>query len=95
VERVISSNVITKNAKTLAQTIEAEIKEKMNRGRKNSNHYELSYLLSRVGRDSDSLWALLSGDQISVWARFSAPVQTGSGAHPTADTMINGSLSRG
>jgi len=27
-----------------------------------------------------------------VWARFSAPVQTGPGAHPASCTMITGSL---
>ena len=36
-----------------------------------------------------------SGDRIQVGARFSAPVQTGPGAHPASYTMGNGSLSRG
>jgi hypothetical protein len=36
------------------------------------------YDLLRVGR---------SGDRISVGARFSAPVQTGYGAHPASYTM--------
>jgi len=31
-------------------------------------------------------------DRIPVWARFSAPVQTGPGAHPASCTMITGSL---
>jgi hypothetical protein len=35
-----------------------------------------------VGRYSDSLRAGCSGDRIAVGARFSTPVQTGSGAHP-------------
>jgi len=35
-----------------------------------------------VGWDSDLLQAGRSGDGIPVGARFSAPVQTGPGAHP-------------
>ena len=31
-----------------------------------------------------------SGDQIPVWARFSAPIQTGPGAHPASYTMGTG-----
>jgi hypothetical protein len=46
---------------------------------------QYSYLL-RAGRP---------GDRILVWVRFSAPVQTGSGAHPASYTMGTGSLSRG
>jgi len=47
------------------------------------------------GRDksvgiSDSLWAGWSGDRIPLGARFSAPVQTGPGAHPASYTMGNG-----
>ena len=34
----------------------------------------------------------LSGDQIPVGARFSAPVQTGPGAHPASCTIRNGSF---
>jgi hypothetical protein len=56
-------------------------------------------LLLPVGRDtcrySYSLRASRSGDQIPVGARFSAPVQTGPGAHPSSYTMGNGSLSWG
>jgi len=33
-----------------------------------------------------------SGDRIPVGARFSAPVQTGPGAHPASSTMGNGSF---
>jgi len=36
-----------------------------------------------------------SGDRISVGARFSAPVQTGPGAHPASNTMDMVSLSHG
>jgi len=34
-----------------------------------------------------------SGDRIPVEARFSAPVQTGPGAHPASCTMDTGSFS--
>jgi len=43
--------------------------------------------------NSDSLWALLSGNRIPVGARFSAPVQSGSEAHPASYTMDTVSLS--
>ena len=36
---------------------------------------------------SDWLRAWRAGDRIPVWARFSAPVQTGPEAHPTSCTM--------
>ena len=36
-----------------------------------------------------------SGDRIPVGARFSAPVQTGPGAHPASYKMDTWSLSRG
>jgi len=36
---------------------------------------------------SNSLRAARSGDQIPACVRISAPVQTGSGAHPTSYTM--------
>jgi hypothetical protein len=45
-------------------------------------------------RYSDSLWAGRQGDRIRVGARFSAPVQTGSGAHPAFYTTGMGSLSQ-
>ena len=44
------------------------------------------------GRCSDSLLAGLSGDRILVVVRFSAPFQTGPGAHPTPYTMGTGSF---
>jgi len=42
---------------------------------------------------SHSLWTGRSGDQLPVGARFSAPVQTGSEAHPASNTMGTGSFS--
>jgi hypothetical protein len=38
---------------------------------------------------------ILDGDRIPVEARFSAPVQTGPGAHPASYTMDTGSLPGG
>ena len=38
------------------------------------------------------LWVGRSGDRIPVRARFSAPVQTGPGAHPASYTMGTGSF---
>jgi hypothetical protein len=43
-----------------------------------------------LSRYSDSLRAGWSEDQIPVGARFSDPVQTGSGAHPASYTMATG-----
>ena len=59
--------------------------------------FPLLYLL--VGRDSisryrDSLCAGPSRDRNPVGARFSAPVQTGPGAHPTCYTMGRVQLKR-
>ena len=45
--------------------------------------------------DSDSLRVGRSGNRIPVEARYSAPVQTGPGAHPASYTIGTGSLSRG
>jgi hypothetical protein len=45
-----------------------------------------------VGRDSDSLRAGRSADRILVQARFSAPVQTGPGAHPASYKTGTGSF---
>jgi hypothetical protein len=44
---------------------------------------------------AQSVWAGRSGDRIPVGARFSAPVQTGPGAHIASYIMGTGSLSRG
>jgi len=41
----------------------------------------------QLSRYSYSLWAERSGDRIPVWVIFSAPVQTGSGAHPSSYIM--------
>ena len=46
----------------------------------------------QISRYSDSLRAGRSGDRIPVMARFSAPVQTGSGANPASYTMGTGSF---
>jgi hypothetical protein len=45
-----------------------------------------------VATYSDSLQAGRSGDRIQVGARFSAPVQTGRGAHPASYTKSTGSF---
>jgi hypothetical protein len=47
----------------------------------------------RCSRYSDSLRAGRSGDRIPVEARFSAPVQMGTGAYPASYTMVTGSFS--
>ena len=49
----------------------------------------------QLSRCSDQLRAGLSGDRIPVGARFSAPVQTGSGVQPASYTMGTESLSWG
>jgi hypothetical protein len=49
-------------------------------------------LTCAVFRISDSLRSGRSGDRIPVQARFSAPVQTGPGAHPASYTRGTGSF---
>jgi len=46
----------------------------------------------QLSQYSDWLQAGRSGDRIPVGARFSAPVQTGRGAHPASCTMGTGSF---
>jgi hypothetical protein len=46
----------------------------------------------QLSRYSSSLRAGRSRDRIPVWARFSAPVQPGAGAHPASYTTGNGSF---
>jgi hypothetical protein len=53
------------------------------------------YSVGRDSRYSDSLRAGRSGDRIPVEARFSAPVQTGPGAHPASCTVSTGSFPGG
>jgi hypothetical protein len=51
-------------------------------------------ILLRIGSSVGihSLRAGWSGYRIPVGVRFSAPVQTGTGAHPVSDTMDTGSF---
>ena len=48
----------------------------------------------QLSRYSESLRPGRSKDRIPVGARFSAPVQTGPGAHPASYTMGTGSFPR-
>jgi hypothetical protein len=62
---------------------------------KHSTKLNFELHLQRYGEkwtDGNSLRTGRSGDQIPVWARFSAPVQTGPEAHPASYTMGTGSL---
>jgi hypothetical protein len=52
-------------------------------------------LLNKLSLYSDWQRAGRSEDRIPVVARFSAPVQTGPGFHPSSYKMGTGSLSRG
>ena len=52
-------------------------------------YFLMQFITGELGQRSwysDLLWAGKSGDQIQVGTKFSAPVQTGSGAHPTSCT---------
>ena len=56
-------------------------------------HVKIYYYGPRQrSRYSDSLRVQRAGNRIQVGARFSAPVQTGSGAHPTRHTLGTGSF---
>jgi hypothetical protein len=52
----------------------------------------LLYLFTFYSTQNDSLWAGRSGNRIPVGAKFSAPVQSGPGAHLASHTMGTGSL---
>ena len=57
--------------------------------------YTASVGPAQLSQHRDLLRAGRSGDRIPVTARFSAPVNTGPGAHPASCTMDTGSLSPG
>jgi len=58
-------------------------------------YYHYYWYFTKRSRYSDSLLAEPSGDRNSVQARFSAPVQTGPGAHPVSCTVGTGSHTGG
>ena len=55
-------------------------------------NYHLSFVLL-LHRSDEEPWGR-SGDRIQVGGKFSAPVQTGPGAHPATCTMGTGSFLR-
>jgi hypothetical protein len=68
------------------------ITQTCNRDRKFLVTYNIRCGSGYLSRYSDSLRAGRSGDRIPVEARFSAPAQTGPGAHPASCTMGTGSF---
>ena len=61
----------------------------------NFNRTYIVFGLGQLSRYSDSLRSARFRDRNPVAARFSAPVQTGPGAHPASCRIGTGSLSRG
>ena len=59
---------------------------------KTQNFSDFKKVMELRSRYCDSLRARRSMDRIPVRAKFSAPVPTGSGAHPASDTMGTGSF---
>jgi hypothetical protein len=47
---------------------------------------------AQLSRYGDLLWVGRFGNRIPVGAKFSAPIQTGSGAHSASNTMYTGSF---
>ena len=54
--------------------------------------YSIEYAPGQLSQYSDWLPAGRFGDRVQIKARFSAPVQTGPGPHPTSYTMGTGSF---
>ena len=57
-----------------------------------SCNYAVNVLLTLWAGYSEWLRSVRSGDRIPVGTRFSAPVQTGPGAHPVSCTMVTESF---